>query len=232
MRAALIAIALAAYADSFGLGMAQDANVIVAADTRLRAVSAENIKLILTRNYWFPLGGDDLYRPVTTLSFLFNYSMLGNGQSAAGYHVVNFLLHAVNVWLLFELALLIFGRAGPAFFAAAIWAVHPIGTEVVTNIVGRADLLAAMSVLGGLLVYVRERGRWTIPTLFAIATLGVFAEENAAVLIGMMLLWDLSFGQKPRWKHYAAVAASLVVLRGRALCGVQRAGALQSHLRR
>ncbi len=45
VRAALVAIALAAYADSFGLGMAQDANVIVAADARLRAVSAENIKL-------------------------------------------------------------------------------------------------------------------------------------------------------------------------------------------
>ena len=211
-RAALIVIALAAYADSFGLGMAQDANVIVAADTRLRAVSTENIKLIVARNYWFPLGGDDLYRPVTTLSFLFNYSVLGNGQNAMGYHVVNFLLHSINVWLLFELALLIFGRAGPAFFAAALWAVHPIGTEVVTNIVGRADLLAAMSVLGGLLLYVRGRGRWAIPGLFAIAVLGVFAKENAAVLIGMMLLWDLSFGEKPRWKSYAAVAASLVVL--------------------
>jgi protein O-mannosyl-transferase len=158
-RAALFAIALAAYANSFWLGLAQDSKVIVAQDARLREVTADNLKLILTKNYWWPLGGDGLYRPVTTLSLLFNYAVLGNGQNAAGYHVVNFLLHAINVWLLYELALLLFRRAGPAFFAAALWAVHPIGTEAVTSIVGRADLLAAMSVLGGLLLYIRGRDR-------------------------------------------------------------------------
>jgi protein O-mannosyl-transferase len=211
-RGALFAIALAAYANSFGLGMAQDSQVIVAQDTRLREVSADNLKQILTKNYWWPTTGDGLYRPVTTLSFLFNYSVLGSGQNATGYHVVNFLLHAGNVWLLYELALVLFRRAVPAFFAAALWAVHPICTEAVTSIVGRADLLAAMSVLGGLLLYIRGRGRWTPLVLFVVATMGVFAKENAAVLLGLMFLWDLSFGEKPRWQSYAAVTASLVVL--------------------
>ena len=126
--------------------------------------------------------------------------------------MANFLLHAINVWLLYELALLMFGRAGPAFFAAALWAVHPIGTEAVTSIVGRADLLAAMSVLGGMLLYIRNQSRWAPAALFVIATAGVFAKENAAVLLGLMLLWDLSFGHKPRWQGYAAVLASLMVL--------------------
>ena len=130
---------------------------------------------------------------------------------------VNFLLHAINVWLLYELALAMFRRASPAFFAAALWAVHPIGTEAVTSIVGRADLLAAMSVLGGLLLYIRHRNRWAPAALFAIACAGVFAKENAAVLLGLMLLWDLSFGEGTagatgRWRSYAAVAASLVIL--------------------
>jgi tetratricopeptide (TPR) repeat protein len=211
-RAGLAAIALVAYANSFGLGLAQDANTIVGQDARLRAVTADNLNLILTKNYWWPLGGDGLYRPVTTLSFLFNYSVLGNGANAAGYHAVNFLLHAVNVWLLYELALLLFRRAGPAFFAAALWAVHPVDTEAVTSVVGRADLLAAMAVLGGLLLYVRSRSRWAPAALFAIACAGVFAKENAAVLPGLMLLWDVSFGEKPRWRSYAAAGASLAVL--------------------
>jgi tetratricopeptide (TPR) repeat protein len=211
-RAALAAIALAAYANAFGLGLAQDSKVIVTQDARLQAVTTDNLKLILTKNYWWPKAGDGLYRPVTTLSLLFNYSVLGNGPNAAGYHVVNFLMHAINVWLLYELALLMFRRAGPAFFAAALWAVHPIGTEAVTSIVGRADILAAMSVLGGLLLYIRLKSRWAPAALFAVACAGVFAKENAAVLLGLMLLWDLSFGEKPRWQSYAAVAASLVVL--------------------
>lgn len=211
-RAALFGVTLVAYVNSFWIGLAQDSKVILAQDTRLTAVTGDNLALIFTKNYWWPLGGDGLYRPVTTLSLLFNYAVLGNGRDAAGYHVVNFLVHAINVWLLYELALAIFRRAGPAFFAAAIWAVHPIGAEAVTSIAGRADLLAAMSVLGGLLLYVRGRSRWTPAVLFVIATLGVFAKENAAVLIGLMLLWDLSFRSKPRWREYAAVAASLVVL--------------------
>jgi len=212
VRAALFGVTLVAYVNSFWLGLAQDSKVILSQDTRLTAATADNLALIFTRNYWWPLGGDGLYRPVTTLSLLFNYAVLGNGRDAAGYHVVNFLLHAINVWLLYEVAFLIFRRAGPAFFAAAIWAVHPIGTEAVTSVAGRADLLAAMSVLGGLLVYVRGRGRWTPLVLFAVAALGVFAKENAAILIGLMLLWDWSFRSKPRWREYAAVAASLALL--------------------
>jgi protein O-mannosyl-transferase len=211
-RAVLFLIALAAYANSFGLGLAQDSKTIVTADARVQAVTADNIKAILTKNYWWPKAGDGLYRPVTTLSILFNYAALGNGPNPAGYHVVNFLLHAMNVWLVYELALLLLSRAGPAFFAAALWAVHPIGTEAVTSIVGRADLLAAMSVLCGLLLYIRNQSRWAPLALFAIATAGVFAKENAAVLIGLMLLWDVSFARKPLWQSYAAVGASLVLL--------------------
>lgn len=236
-RAALLAIALAAYGNSFGLGLAQDSKAIITQDTRLQSASLENIKLILERNYWWPKSGDGLYRPMTTLSLWFNSAVLGNGPNATGYHVVNFLLHAINVWLLYELALLLFQSGGPAFFAAAIWAVHPIGTESVTSIVGRADLLAAMAVLGGLLVYVSGPADWIVSRsgdmglserrgragwgatvgLFTLATLGVFAKENAAVLIGLMLLTDLAFreglaGVTKRWRDYAAVAASLVVL--------------------
>ena len=222
-RAALVALALAAYAGSFGLGLAQDSKAIVAQDPRLREVTTENLKLILTKNYWWPKTGDGLYRPVTTLSLLFNSAVLGNGTSPAGYHAVNFLLHSINVWLVFELALLLFKMIQPAFFATALWAVHPICTEAVTSIVGRADLLAAMAVLGGLLLYARtesfegRRRYWAAAALFAIATAGVFSKESAAVLLGLMLLWDLSFAEgKPRlltrWPAYAAVAASLLLL--------------------
>ena len=138
--AILFAIALVAYADSFGLGLAQDSKVIVTQDPRLRAATAENFGLILTRNYWWPKAGDGLYRPVTTATFLLNYAVLGNGPSPAGYHWLNFLLHAINACLVYQLALLIFRRGWPAFGAAALWAVHPICTEAVDNIVGRADL--------------------------------------------------------------------------------------------
>ncbi|OLD12616.1 MAG: hypothetical protein AUJ01_16030 [Acidobacteria bacterium 13_1_40CM_3_65_5] len=43
------------------------------------------------------------------------------------------------------------------FWAAALWAVHPLSTEAVTNIVGRADLLAAFGGLAGFLSYLHAR---------------------------------------------------------------------------
>jgi len=225
IAAALCAITLVAYANSFGMGFALDAPFMVLKDPRIRTASAENLSLILHQEYWWPSFVSGLYRPVTIVSFLLNYAILGNGENAAGYHWVNFLLHLGNVWLMFALSRRLIGRSWPAFFAAALWAVHPVGTDAVTNIAGRADLLAAMAVLGGLLLYVRSldmpdrRRKIAAIALFAIATAGVFSKENAAVLLGLMLLWDVGFGigelrqgvlrRVPAW---AAVSASLVLL--------------------
>jgi tetratricopeptide (TPR) repeat protein len=225
IAAALCAITLAAYANSFGMGFALDAPLIIFKDSRIRAASAENLSLILHQEYWWPTFMSGLYRPVTTASFLLNYAILGNGEHATGYHWVSFLLHLGNVWLVYALSLRLLKRAWPAFFAAALWAVHPICTESVTNIVGRADLLAAMAVLGGLLLYVRSsalrglRLGLVAVALLAVATVGVFSKENAAVLLGLMLLWDVSFGIGNWWRGvwsrvpaYAAATASLALL--------------------
>ena len=218
LRAGLCAIALLAYANSFDTGPALDVRAVLEQDTRIRQASAENLGLILAKDYWWPASRDRLYRPVTTASFLFNYAILGNGDNLAGYHWVNFLLHACNVCLVFALAGRILNRAGPAFFAAALWAVHPLGTEAVTNIVGRADLMAAMAVVGGLLLYIRTatlRGTRLAAAatgLFAIAAAGMFAKENAAVLPGVMLLWDLTFGagqSRDRWQRLLPYAAAM-----------------------
>jgi tetratricopeptide (TPR) repeat protein len=202
--------------------LALDSRAIITRDARIHAATTANLVLIVGKDYWWDMPTDGLYRPVTTLSLLFNYAVLGNGSEATGYHVLNFLLHAVNVWLVFELALLVLGSTRPAFLASALWAVHPMGTEAVSNVAGRADLLAAMAVLGGLLLYARGASahgwrRYAVAAgLFAVAALGVLSKENASVLLGLMLLWDLSFGVRDgrprlprRWPCYAAVAAAL-----------------------
>jgi hypothetical protein len=117
-----------------------------------------------------------------------------------------------------------FRERKPAFFAAAIWAVHPVLTESVANVAGRADLLAAMAVLGGLLLYIRilatptDRWRWAVVGLFAVALAGMFSKESAAVLAGLMLLWDLAGG--PGWRGggvrrlaaYGVVAGALLLM--------------------
>jgi tetratricopeptide (TPR) repeat protein len=205
LAAGLCLLTLAVYANTFGLGFALDAVGVVQGDPRVHAVSPQNLALIFQNDYWWPSSVDTLYRPFTTLSFLFNYAVLGNAGNAGGYHVLNVLLHMANVLLVFLLALRLVSEPMAAFFAAAIWAVHPLATESVANIAGRADLLATMAVLGGLLLYDRilacERWRPKVAALFGVALAGVLSKESAAVLVGLMLLRDLVRG--PGWRASA-----------------------------
>src|ERR1700693_536290 len=130
--------------------------------------------------------------PLTTATFLFNYAVLGNGQHGCGVSRREYSVPSGQCVLLFLAASRFFGRAWPAFFAAALWAVHPIATEAVKNLVGRSDQLAAMAILGGLLLYQRSaplrglRMALAAAGLFAIGVLGGFARELAAALIAVM----------------------------------------------
>ena len=131
---------LIVYANSFSAGMVFDSAPIIQDDPRLRQLTFNNLEQIFTLNYWWPSQDTPLYRPLTTLSYLFNYTVLGNGENVAGYHAVNFLLHWTNAWLVLLIVRRLAGRAEIALLTACLFAVHPVNTEAVTNIVGRADL--------------------------------------------------------------------------------------------
>ena len=201
---ALCAVTLLAYSNSFGAGFTFDNKGLLLQDPRIREATPQNIGLIFHRTYWWPYGESGLYRPITTLSYLFNYSMLGNGDQPAGYHWINFLLHTGNVLLVYALALRLMRKLWPAVFVAAVWAVHPVLTESVTNMVGRADLLAGMSLLSGFWMYLKSaetqgRRRWAwLAGLMAVTTVGVFSKESAVTVLGVIALYELTWWKERR----------------------------------
>jgi tetratricopeptide (TPR) repeat protein len=212
-------LVLTAYSNAFQGGLVFDNVTAVVEDARIRALTGANLRQIIGGEYWYHLPSG-LYRPLTTFSYLINYSVLGNGTDPAGYHAVNLLLHAVNVALVYALGLTFLGGANPAWALAAIWAVHPLLTEAVTNIVGRADLLAAFGVLAGLLCYVRGTGAdpapgrrpWAwVAALGAAQAVGIFSKENAAILPGAMLLYDLTWPERARWRKRLPFYAALLL---------------------
>ena len=198
-----------------------DSASVIGRDPRIRQVTLENIESILTGGYRYDNATVGLYRPFTTFSYLLNYAVLGNGPRPVGYHRVNLVLHEVNVALVYALGVLILGETAPALALAAIWGLHPLLTESVTNIVGRADLLAAFGVLAGLLCHARgaaatgRRGMAWLAGLAAAQTVALFSKENGAVLPGVMLLYDLTWPERAQWRRrapaYAAVALPLAV---------------------
>jgi tetratricopeptide (TPR) repeat protein len=92
----------------------------------------------------------------------------------------------------------------PAVFVAAVWAVHPVLTESVTNMVGRADLLAGMSLLSGFWMYLKSaetqgRRRWAwLAGLMGVTTVGVFSKESAVTVVGVMALYELTWWKENR----------------------------------
>jgi protein O-mannosyl-transferase len=231
--ALLSAVTLAAFSNSFATGFVFDSKQILLQDPRIRQATAENIGLIFQHTYWWPYGEAGLYRPFTTLSYLWNYAILGNRENPAGYHWVNFLLHTANVWLVYLLASRLLRRYWPAMFLAVLWAVHPLLTESVTNLVGRADLFAGTAVLGGLWIYLKSAeasgGRrlgWLL-ALAIVATLGFFAKESAVVLIGAIALFEFTWWSD-RKRARALILAGIALLAPLEAMLYQRAAVLSA----
>jgi tetratricopeptide (TPR) repeat protein len=219
LLAAVIGVTFCAYSNSLQALFLLDNDPVILNDPRIRAVTSSHIHRILTEQY--PLGLSGLYRPLTTLSYLFNYAVLGNGTNPGGYHWFNLMVHAVNIALVYALGLALFEQIPVALLLTAIWGLHPVLTEAVTNIVGRADLLAAFGVLAALLCHrqaLRTSGRRKAAWLAAIAlavTVGLFSKEGAIVVVGMVALYDFTFeraaSRRSRVPGYAAVAAPCLV---------------------
>ena len=213
---ALLALTLGAYSNSFDAGFALDNRGLILQDPRLRAATGENLGLILSHTYWWPYGESGLYRPLTTLSYLLNYAVLGNAERAAGYHAANLLLHALNVLLAYGLARRFLPGLWQPAAVAGLWAVHPALTESVTNIIGRADLLAGASVLGGFWLYLKSaeaagsrRAAWLV-SLAAATTVGVFSKESAVAILGVAALYELIF-RRPRERSLLPAYAALLL---------------------
>ncbi|XP_046569319.1 protein O-mannosyl-transferase TMTC4-like [Haliotis rubra] len=108
------------------------------------------------------------YRPLTVMTFRWNYAW-ADGLHPRGFHVVNIVLHGlVSVIFLAVFSVLMSGyqvdqeSARPVFaspraalLCSVLFAVHPIHTESVAGVVGRADLLCALTFLLSFLLYAR-----------------------------------------------------------------------------
>ncbi|XP_050298549.1 protein O-mannosyl-transferase TMTC2-like [Anthonomus grandis grandis] len=99
-------------------------------------------------------GSHGSYRPLTVLTFRLNY--LVAKFNSWGYHFVNVGLHCSATYLLIKVARLIFPRNRRnvgSVLSGILFATHPIHTEAVASIVGRADLLACNLFFLSLLAY-------------------------------------------------------------------------------
>src|SRR5437867_4445911 len=125
--AASAILALAVYFNSLQNGLVyDDLHVIVGNEAAHHPL---DWRTILLTPSWFLQGNPSIqYRPLTTWSFALDYAV--HGDRPFGYHLVNVLAHA-GVSALVVLVGVALGLSLPAAaLAGALFAVHPIHTEV------------------------------------------------------------------------------------------------------
>ncbi len=140
----LIAITLAAYLPAINGGFIWDDDDYVTENATLR--SLEGLKSI-----WLDPSATPQYYPLVHSSFWIEYQLWG--LHPLGYHLVNVLIHAINAILLWRI-LKWFGVPG-AWFAALVFAIHPVHVESVAWITERKNVLSGMFYLSAALCFLR-----------------------------------------------------------------------------
>jgi tetratricopeptide (TPR) repeat protein len=160
-----------------------------------------NLPRLMVEPYWPGEFGRELglWRPGTTLALGLQWSAWQD--RGAPYHAVNVLAHGVAT----ALVVLLLGALATvpiALLGGLIFAVHPVHVEAVSNIVGLAEVQAAVFFLAACLVHVRagpalraaEGGaRYGPGRIAAVAALylGAFlTKESAVTLPGAIFLID------------------------------------------
>jgi len=154
--------------------------------------------------YWPPDLGGHMYRPLVIAGFALD-RLLG---STAWFHAVNLAWHAAASVAVVALARRWMDSTG-ALVAGLLFAVHPVHVEAVANVVGRAELMAALFTL--LAVYaalVHEHVAWSAAAL----ALGLLSKENAAVAPALIVWgWLLGLARPDRRRMVWFVASWVIV---------------------
>ncbi|XP_050391330.1 protein O-mannosyl-transferase TMTC3 isoform X1 [Patella vulgata] len=153
------------------------------------------------------------YRPLCVLTFRWNYAV--NELDPIGYHLVNMILHAVTC-IMFMIMCNIFMKEFTSFLAAVMFAVHPIHTEAVTGIVGRAESLSSIFLLAAFVTYIKSTGyrkpiNW--PLLFStvsLVTIAMLCKEQGITVIGICCVYEVFVAQRSSGQELLDIVKSLV----------------------
>ncbi|EDW12806.1 uncharacterized protein Dmoj_GI17875, isoform A [Drosophila mojavensis] len=151
---------------------------------------------LLQNDYWgTPLtdsGSHGSWRPLCVLGFRLNF-VLGGG-AAWPFHLINLLLHGLATVLVVHVARTLLPTRAAVYAAGSLFAAHPVHTEAVAGVVGRADLSATVCWLLAYLVYRRHmlhRDWRSLALTLLLAVAALLCKETAITLLLLCGLCDL-----------------------------------------
>lgn len=131
------------------------------------------------------------YRPLRWISYAVDYQF--SGLDPIAYHISNIILHCLTVIIIYLTIAALTGSSRTAFFAACLFAVHPVHTDSVTYISGRRDILSTLFYILGFSLFLRSRQKKRPRLLFlslASYLLAIASKEMAVTLPAMFFFYD------------------------------------------
>jgi tetratricopeptide (TPR) repeat protein len=184
-------LAIAAAATSLRNGLTYDDRWIITDNGRVHELRA--LWRYFEESYWPMKSGAGLYRPLVVFAYALQWAI--GGGAPLVFHLVNVLLAAAAAVAVFwTLGFMVPTRV--AWLAAALFAVHPVHVEAVANVVGQAELWAALFILGAVGLYLRDRRegvlrRETGLAIVALFLFGIFTKEHVIVVPALLLAAEL-----------------------------------------
>ncbi|XP_001601753.2 protein O-mannosyl-transferase Tmtc3 [Nasonia vitripennis] len=203
LAAVVAATAFACYLNSLGCGFVFDDISAIKDNRDLRPHTP--LKNVFFNDFWgTPMHKEQShksYRPLCVLTFRWNYMI--HQLDPMGYHLLNVILH-VGVCLLYFRTCLMFLPDVASFVSALLFAVHPIHTEAVTGVVGRAETLSSLFYLAALITYTkccrskRSTGwRSLIMSMFFVF-IAMLCKEQGITATAVCVLYEIFVVQRVR----------------------------------
>ncbi len=160
-------------------------------------------------------GGENnyhFYRPLQILTYLFDYVFAQTNP--VGYHLANIAWHILAALALFWLVLVLFKDHLLACVTALLFVAHPVHTEAVTYISGRADPLSTFFVLLTFVFYIKTSEARRV-SFFLLAVLSyacaLFSRENVLIVPLLLLLTHYAFRKKISWPLFLSLTGLAVL---------------------
>lgn len=157
------------------------------------------------------------YRPIQMITYMVDYSLWG--LNAKVLHLSNILLHIFVALSIYWFIYILFKDRVLSLITGILFVVHPIHTEAVSYISGRADSLAALFMFFSLICYIKyintRKGHFYILVLLT-CILALLSRENAIILPVLFLLYHYTFKRKlerNRFLPIVGIVSIYIILR-------------------
>jgi tetratricopeptide (TPR) repeat protein len=123
------------------------------------------------------------YRPLSNLTYRLDYKIWG--MRPQGFRATNLLLHILTSLVLCKLILFLVNDRQAAFWAALLYAIHPVNTESVSWVCARNNILVTLFFLMAFYLYVKGLERaWR---LYAVISAMFFAMAVLSKELGLLV---------------------------------------------